>query len=205
MDSNGPHPPWEKRLDAVGAAQGRYLWILLVAGIFYLSLGLGNSPLDLPVTETVPTPVLGLELSPTAVWASGPAVLSLLILVVIGSIRATGVARRSLGLQGLGRDAEAFDAAPNAIDLAAYSTEKTPPKVQWLLGLSYPGYLTIFLLQAAYYVVLLWQLAPEPWAVIVAIPSTAATLWAGFMVVWFWRNRLPPSSQSESPQEEPFP
>ena len=193
MITDSSDPPWEKRLDAVGAAQSRYLWILLVAGVFYLSVGLAKSD------EAVPMPLLGLELSPTAVWASGPAVLSLLILVVIGSIRATGVARQALHVEDLGNDAEAFDAAPNAIDLAAYSTEKTPLEVQWLLGLSYPGYLSLFLLQAVWQLVILWRLAPDqPWVIAVATPSTLLTLWAGFMVLWFWRHRLPRPSKSSS-------
>ena len=189
---SSPTPPWEKRFDAVGAAQSRYLWVLLVAGIFYLSLGLAAAPATSNDTRVVEIPILGLELSTTAVWSSGPAVLSLLILVVVGSLRAAGVASRALGIDKLGSDAEAFDASPNAIDLAAYSTTKTGPKVRWLLGLSYPGYLTLFLVQALLHLVALWRLAPDrPWVIVVASVSSVLLLWAGIMVVWFWRNRIP--------------
>jgi hypothetical protein len=191
MDENQYSRQWEQRLAALGSAQSRYLWVLVVAGVFYLSLTTTLFAATPAIPSTVRPPLIGLEVSSTAIWASGPGVLCFLILVILGSTRAVGVARKALDLPNLGPDAEAFDTAPNVIDLAAYSTTGSPKWVRWVLGLSYPAVLTVFLVEAVWILVLLWQIGKfAGWAYGVAIPTTPLTIWAGLGLLPFWKSRL---------------
>ncbi|HKJ93950.1 MAG TPA: hypothetical protein VJ957_12345, partial [Longimicrobiales bacterium] len=60
---------WEKRLAAVGAAQARYLWVLVVAGIFYLGVNATVFAKSPTLPSTIHTPIIGLDVSATALWA----------------------------------------------------------------------------------------------------------------------------------------
>jgi len=114
-----------------------------------------------------------------------------LLLVILGSMRAVGVAREALGLGQLGPDAEAFDIAPNAIDLAAYTTPGTSRLARRLLGLSYPLLLSVFFAEALWYLVVLWQLgAFAAWPYAVAAPTSLLALWAAIRLAAFWFARL---------------
>jgi hypothetical protein len=124
MDASKPDPQWLSRLQTVGKAQGRYLWILLVVMIFYAALHARvASETDV---KPMKVPVVDLELSSGFVLAFGPALISFLVLIVLGTARAYRWARQKLSLGGSGDwSGEEFDTSPNAIDLAFYTTPRT--------------------------------------------------------------------------------
>lgn len=111
-----PDVHWLERVKAVGAAQARYLWVLLILMLFYAALQVRTvSP---PGTVSARVPLLDLEISSILILSSATAVLSVVVLAVAGSMSALGRARK----QGLGeRTGEEFDLHPNVIDLAFYA------------------------------------------------------------------------------------
>jgi len=141
-----PTDPWLGRMQVIGRAQARYLWILLVAGVFFLALhanvrdGIGDSP--------VTAPFLGVRISAEVIWGWGPTILAYLVLVIMGSLRAYSHARGEVGLVALDHSGEPYDSAPNALDLAAYTTIETKEWIQTLLYFKYPLFLSLFLLEA---------------------------------------------------------
>ncbi|MBI4589136.1 MAG: hypothetical protein HY725_09885 [Candidatus Rokubacteria bacterium] len=111
-----PDVHWRERVKAIGAAQARYLWVLLILMLFYAALQLQTvSP---PGKASARVPILDLEISSILVLSSATAVLSLVVLALAGSMRALRRARE----QGLGESTgEEFDLHPNVIDLAFYA------------------------------------------------------------------------------------
>jgi uncharacterized membrane protein (DUF485 family) len=72
---------WTHRFQAVAQAQGRYLWILLVVGIFYLAL---DRQLNSQNThQLVHLPIAGISVDPALVWATGSAVTAFVLLARI--------------------------------------------------------------------------------------------------------------------------
>lgn len=167
---------WIKRLDALGRAQSHLLWILLVVGLFFLGVHFQVFPSAGEPPESVAVPLVQVTLSSKVIWASGPAVLFLLILATFGSLRAYRTAWRALRLHER-RDgsAEPFDVYPNLIDLAAYTTRSTPRSVRWVLGLSYPFVLSLFVLEGLWLLAKLLPLAPD-------LPGGRAFLLAGLVL-----------------------
>jgi hypothetical protein len=138
---------WERRLASLGAAQSRYLWLLLILGLFFLSL---KSSLEQP---TATLPGISIEIETAILEAASPSVLFLLVIVVHGSLRAYGAAaqewRKEAGLHQLPRDedvrlAEALDPVPNALDLAVFTMRRFEASIYSLLLFVYPLYLSIF-------------------------------------------------------------
>jgi hypothetical protein len=88
---------WLNRLQAVGKAQGRYLWILLISALFYAALRARviDSTAE---TNSLKVPLIDIELSAQVVLASGAPVISFVVLAVTGALRAFGQARTKLGL-----------------------------------------------------------------------------------------------------------
>ena len=73
---------WRERFRAVAKAQGRYLWLLLVAGIFYLALDTTISEVAGPLRQKLP--FVGIEVDSKVVWASGSMVLGFIALAALG-------------------------------------------------------------------------------------------------------------------------
>ncbi len=142
------------------------------------------SPLKVPVIE--------LEIDAPVVLASGPTIISFLVLTVVGSLRAFGRARDKLRL-GKGADwrAEAADTYPNAIDLAFYTTPQTPKPISVLAYFVYPLFLTAGLAEAAW---LWYDLAALKYQVSfrIAFVLTAVALWllAAWQVGAIWVKRF---------------
>jgi hypothetical protein len=140
---------WLERLQVIGKAQARYLWILLVTMLFYLAL---TPRVSSPAQDTpLVVPVVNLELSGKAVLSFGPVVLSFLVLAILGSLRAFGHARKQLGLKTSGDwSGEELDTSPNAIDLSLYTTSKSPKVVATVAHFAYPAFLLTALVEAAW-------------------------------------------------------
>src|SRR5262245_9493914 len=112
-------------MNAVGRAQSRYLWVLLLVALFYPAV---TARFAAPgVHPILKVPVVGLEFDAGVVLASGPAVIALVVLIVMGSLRAIEVAIDHIDpVLEVPGEMERFDEHPNALDLAFYTTADSP-------------------------------------------------------------------------------
>jgi hypothetical protein len=142
---------WVERLQTVGRAQARYLWLLLIIGIFYWAVQ-DQMAKALPGSSPVlQVPVVDLQLSASVVLATGPAVLAFVLLAYLGAVRAFSRAAEVLELDRPDEpetESEPLDTSPNAIDLAAYTTSTTWPPITSLLYFVHPFVITAFLVEA---------------------------------------------------------
>lgn len=140
---------WIERAQALGKAQARSLWLLLVAAIFFLAVGSGT-PAD---SAGKSVPLLGRDVTAPAwvVRASGPFVLSFLVTVAMGALRARGVAIENAGGDTKTAKAnEPWDVNPNPLDLAKYSQEETPLLLRRFSLLGYPVFLTLIMIEVGW-------------------------------------------------------
>jgi hypothetical protein len=180
-----PDPLWLDRMHSLGAAQARYLWLLLVACLFYLALQLQPIP-----TATVTVPIVELQLSRNAVAAAGPAVISFLVLAMMGAL--AGQRRAYLQTVASARpptnelDGERLDTHPNAIDLAFYTDrQQTPRLFRTLAHFKYPAALTLALAEVVW---LAWSVSHTwPWIVIASALVFGA---AAVRVARMWKGRV---------------
>ena len=175
-----PDRYWIARMNATGRAQARYLWVLFLACIFYWAL---YSAIDTRVTDAPPlhVPVVGLDLDPRVVLASGPSAIAFVVLVLMGALRATKVAVDRMGARwGLPGEMERFDEHPNALELALYTTAASPSAIAAALYVAYPLLLVLTLIEAAWLWVVTNGLLSQsvPWqvlrvlAILLFIPAT---------------------------------
>ena len=179
---------WLRRLEATGRAQGRYLWVLFLAGIFYAALRVG--PVE---NQFINVPIVDLRLDRLTVLASGAPVMAFLVLVVMGAIRAWTRAAEQVRGEAPAKDVEPLDTYPNAIDLAMYTTSDSPKSVRKLLSFAYPLFLTSALIEVA------WLALP-----VVSGPERVVGAWgylAGVLVLavpalvlvgTMWKHRITP-------------
>ena len=160
---------WLRRLDATGRAQDRYLWIILLTGLFYFALRFSNAG-----AQAVSVPLISLTLDATAVLAAGGTVLAFEVLSAIGALMAWTNALRSYAPKSWRDDAERLDTHPNALDLAIYAMPGGSASVRTLRTFVYPAYLGIALVESAWLQCWLWRSAA---------PARCVFLLLGF-VVW---------------------
>src|SRR5437867_11454175 len=101
---------WLRRLEATGRAQARYLWLVLLAGLFYAALYARS-----PSWQIIKVPVDDLELDTLTVLASGGPIIAFLVLVVMGAVRAWPHALEQIRGRPAS-DAEQVDTHPTAPD-----------------------------------------------------------------------------------------
>jgi hypothetical protein len=154
---------WLRRLEALGHAQARYLWLLLIAGVFYAALYARGSG-----SATIRVPIVDLDLDALTVQASGGPIIAFLVLVIIGAIRAWTHALEQFRGTKPARRAEQLDTHPNAIDLAIYTTDSSPALLRKALYFAYPVFLLGGLAESA---VLGWSLWRTP-----SVPGRAGFL-----------------------------
>lgn len=169
---NNLDPRWLERLHVVGKAQARYLWVLPVTMIFYAAL---QQRLRTGVDETsLRVPIVDLEVSGSVVLGVGPALISFLVLVILGTMRAYTKAREQLGLGRADWSGEQLDTSPNAIDFAFYTTPASPKIIATVLHFPYTAFLLAGLIEAAWLAKRLVDAgAPGRWMFVVA----GAVLW----------------------------
>lgn len=180
---------WVERLQVLGRAQARYLWVLFIVSIFYWAL---HAQIVSGVDgATVEAPLIGIQVSGPATWATGPITISVLLLIIWGALRAYSRARDEAGIDAADRGGEPYDVTPNAIDLAAYTVPGTWPPLGHVLYFAYPVAVTIPLIEAVVILVRLW---PR----VTSITGGAYLFWlgcfmtavAGVVVLLFWRGRV---------------
>jgi hypothetical protein len=137
---------WMRRLEATGRAQSRYLWFLLIACLFYAALFART------VSQTITVPIVDLNLDSLSVLASGGPVIAFLVLAIMGAIRAWTHALEQIRGVDSRAGAEQLDTYPNAIDLAIYTTDKSPKTLRSILYFAYPVVLIAALIES----VVLW-------------------------------------------------
>ena len=176
-------PYWLARLQALGKMQARYLWLLVIASVFYLGLSSGTLR---PTNGDVKVPVLNLELGVAPILAAGPVVLSFLVLVVVGALKAYLRASEHLRIDRYDPRGEAIDTEPNFLDLAFYSMGSTRPvlrHVPRVVQFKYPVFLSAVLVQAGY---LLWHSTPS----VVGVVGVIVWFVAVWQVAWYWHRRF---------------
>jgi hypothetical protein len=193
LDSTPSDALWLERLKAVGKMQARYLWFLVVAMIFYGGLESGAlRPAD---NDTVKVPIFNLELDTAPILATGPFVLSFLVLVIMGTLKAYRRASEKLGITNLHELGEATDVDPNFLDLAFYSWGSKWLVLRYLakLGLfKHAALLTLALAEAAW----LWHeqsfgiLRASSFVIVVTIVGGVVWIIACWNLLWYWTRRV---------------
>src|SRR5262245_31928411 len=79
------------RLQSLGKMQARYLWFIVITGLFYWQLRLTPS-------AELKMPLIDFHLDTLAVLEAGPLVLSFFVLVQMGAGRAYNAVTRKLGI-----------------------------------------------------------------------------------------------------------
>ena len=184
MDPEKERDLWLRRLDATGRAQSRYLWITLLACLFFLTLRLSA-----PSTQSVSVPVLDLKLNASAVLASGGTVIGLLIIASLGAILAWSRALQEYGGESWRDYAERLDMHPNFLDLAIYTGPGKANLFGKIAYFVYPLYFTLALGESAW--LQWWVLSnrPSAWWVF-GITGILAWLRAIFLLVPVWKQRI---------------
>ena len=175
---------WLERLQVMGRVQSRYLWILLITMIFYGALQ-ARVYVDM---DPLKTPIVDLEISGLFVLGFGPALISFFVLAITGTMRATRTARARLNLGRGDWSGEELDTSPNALDLAFYTTPKTPKGISVVTHFSYVAFLALGLYESAWIAKQLWD-AEAPTSYLFLI--LGAMLWlpaVGFVVHEFLRR-----------------
>jgi hypothetical protein len=179
---------WRKRFTSVAKAQGRYLWLLSITGVFYLAIDRTVSNQAQPSAQNLP--LLGIELDGKVVWASGSLVLSLIGLAALGAITALTHAYSKANPDSAKRPFESMDTEPTAIDLIVYSPtgEGLWPR---LTQATYPLWITIVFGEAVW----LWLglLKSEPywfWDGIFLVLGGAGIIFWFFRLIGLWRSKI---------------
>ena len=156
MIENAEQEEWKERFRAVGKAQGRYLWILLIAGIFYLALDMNISKSNMSSQQSLP--LIGIEVDSFLVWASGSFVLGLIILAALGTFPALTYATSRVNLDGE-RAFERIDTEPTAIDFIVYTK---PRAKKWtnISLITYPFFISLGVLESCWLWIRLAKLKP---------------------------------------------
>lgn len=175
---------WLRRLEATGKAQARYLWLLLLTGLFFGALRVRAS-----TSQPITVPLVDLELDATTVLAAGAPIIAFLVLAVMGAIRAWTRALEQIRGQSL-RDAEPLDIYPNALDLAIYTTEKSPALLRDALYFAYPLYLTAALAESAWLERWLLGAASVPGRTFFLVAGCLCLLGAAILVLIMWVARV---------------
>ena len=169
---------WIRRLEAVGRAQARYLWFLLIAALFYAALYARNSP-----SSSITVPVVDLDLDTLTVQASGGPILAFLVLVIVGAIRAWTHALEQIRDAKPAKDAEQLDTQPNAIDLAIYTTDDSPSFVRKVVYFAYPVFLFGGLAESAFLAYWLWRTPSGPAKTVFLILQLVTWIPAAYLVI----------------------
>ncbi len=176
---------WIGRLEATGKAQARFLWLVLIGSLFFAALRFRT-----PQTAPIVVPVIKLELDAQTVLAAGGPILAFLVLAVLGAIRAWTRAVDEIRGTSTVIPVEALDSHPNAIDLAFYTTKRSPKFVRTLLHFAYPTFVTGALVEAAWLGSWVWQARSLPGRVVFL--GILVVLWtpAAFIALTMWRDRM---------------
>jgi hypothetical protein len=175
---------WLERLKVIGKVRSRYLWILLITMIFYGALQ-QRVYVD---TDPLKTPIVDVEFSGSFVLGFGPALISFFVLAITGTMRASRTARAKLSLGHGDWSGEELDTSPTVLDLAFYTTPRSPKPMAVVTHFSCVAFLALSLYEAAWIAKRLWDAEAPTWWLFVVL---GAVLWvpaAGFVSDEFVRR-----------------
>lgn len=140
---------WIARLNSVGRTQSRYLFLLLIFGLFFALLEYEFPTKPDYLIEPLKVPVLNIPIRPSTILLFAPLVLAILLRGVLGTMNAWDIARKEvrniLSKIISSKDAVAYDNFPNLIDFVFYKTPKTKNRfLIFIIWISYPLILTLF-------------------------------------------------------------
>jgi len=188
MCENTNQEEWRERFRAVAKAQRRYLWILLIAGVFYLALDTTISQQSQPSQQNLP--LIGIDVDSTVVWASGSLVLSLIALAALGTFPALTHAYSKANPNGNERPFESLDTEPTAIDFIVYT--KTRTSLWARLGLvTYPLFINIIVVESIWLWIRLAKSEPSYWwKYIFLVLGCVVTLVCFFRIISLWKSKI---------------
>ncbi len=160
MCENTNQKEWIERFRAVAKAQRRYLWILLISGIFYLALDTTISKQPNQSQQNIP--MIGIEVDSTVVWASGSLVLSLIVLAALGTFPALSHAYSKVNTDGYECPFESLDTEPTAIDFIVYAKPGTSLWARLSL-VTYPLFITMIVIESIWLWFRLAKSKPSYW------------------------------------------
>jgi len=177
------------RIRAAARAQNALLWVLVVLGVFFWSLG---SPVlaALGAPTYIWLPLIPARLPSVAIWAAAPAVLFFILLAVFGTLRVCDEAISELKAAAPSEDEP--DLQPNVLDYAIHTTAGSPALVKWLLGFAYPAYLTVFVAEASWLTYALASAArslPGRWVLLALSAIEGVAVYAFTVLFWIRRFR----------------
>jgi|SRR5215831_16534130 len=176
---------WIARAEATGRAQARYLWLILIAGLFFAALRSRATP-----STPINVPIVDLQLDAATVLASGGPILAFLILAAIGAIRAWTHAIDQIRAAHAEIPVEALDSHPNAIDLAVYTTDHSPKLLRDVLYFAYPLFLLGALLEAGWLILAGWHLLPNGTRRLFVGVVVVTWFPAAVLVLYMWGKRI---------------
>ena len=139
---------WIDRFRAVAKAQGRYLWLMVVAGLFYLALDAAISEESRPPQQELP--LIGIQVDAKVVWSSASCVLGFIALAALGTFQALRYAHERLNTRGNPFSFESCDTEPTAIDFVVYARPGTGGLAKFGL-LTYPLFVTLVVGEAGWF------------------------------------------------------
>jgi hypothetical protein len=219
---------WRIRMTAVGKAQGRYIFWLFVAGVFYLALtsrilhGSGGAPSP----QALELPFVQIEIDALVVWATAPITLGLIVMAVLGTFPALATAlvglKDALGVHPTYHHTahESFDPNFTFLDSVAYTTADSPQRLKVAWRLVYPLVLTVFYVEGVVLWFLVWRhtvrcctlCVPSPegpillglGAIALALPlHRFYKMWPAFLRSPTPREAEPEAQAGSQPQAEP--
>lgn len=175
---------WLERVQAVGRAQARYFWIMLVSGVFFCGLRYSAEG-----ASQVTVPVINLKLDASAVLASGPFLLSLLVVATVGTMRAWRDALIEYAGDDWEEAAARLDRNPIVFDFALYAARGRRLLKYVVFAFGYTTFLTVVVVEAVW---LLWWLtwSSAPGKTIWIVIAAPFLLGAVQMVLAMWGDRF---------------
>lgn len=188
MCENTEQQEWRERFRAVAKAQRRYLWILLVVGIFYLALDENISHQNESSRQSLP--LIGIEVDSKVVWASGSLVLSLIALATLGTFPAVTNASSKVNPDGNGLAFERLDTEPTAIDFMVYTK---PGASRWtrIKLVTYPSFISLGIGESIWLLIRLARSEPFPnFRCLFLLLGSAATMFCLLRLISLWISKI---------------
>ncbi|MBL0210131.1 MAG: hypothetical protein IPQ13_04320 [Holophagaceae bacterium] len=141
---------WRERFRAVAQAQGQYLYVLLIVGLFFAALAESKYWSLKTAVDIQDLSLLGIKVNTRTLLAAGSPVLAFLLLAALGTFPAVKYAhmRASVGLSDE-KLWERLDSLPTAIDFVVYEYKDASASKRWHLGLlTYPACLWLAYIEA---------------------------------------------------------
>lgn len=136
---------WRARRATLDQIQARYLYLLLIASIFYWALDRQFYPIGMSLPPRVTFAFIQVELSSLLVWATGPVAMAFLCLALLGTGEAIRQTEGKLAGAKAAADVDGglFDAEPTALEMAFYSTPDAHRLWRAFTALSQPVAITL--------------------------------------------------------------